>query len=406
MPCGYEAKRCWISDETLVGYRGPAERERESWIRMLRMVDSLTVKRSSYMSNRTTEVQLEHDSSPETRHGCTTPGIAPPDRDAGGSGGRNEFRVRCARAPRGLPILERAFPPTRAIRVGRRARVADVRRLAQRTVLFGLTLCALLSFGAMSSAAETGVRLDGPRTQGSLLRGRVPPGSTVEYEGDAVRVSKDGWFLVGFGRDAPPEAELVVVHPDGRRERRVLKVERREYDIQRIDGLPPGKVTPRSEEDLARIRADVRMVKQARAIDDPRADFLSGFRWPTRGRISGVYGSQRILNGEPRRPHFGIDIAAPTGTKVVAPADGVVTLVHPDMFFSGGTMIVDHGHGLSSAFLHLSRILVEKGQRVVQGQPIAEVGSTGRSTGPHVDWRINLFDRRLDPAFLVGPMPK
>ena len=250
------------------------------------------------------------------------------------------------------------------------------------------------------------MRLDGPRTQGGLLRGRVPPGSTVEYAGDAVRVSKDGWFLVGFGRDAPPEAELVVVFPDGRRERQVLKVDRREYDIQRIDGLPLRKVTPRSEEDLARIRAEVKMVMQARAIDDPRADFLGGFRWPAKGRISGVYGSQRILNGEPRRPHFGVEVAAPTGTEVSAPADGVVTLVHPDVFFSGGTLILDHGHGLSSAFLHLSRILVEKGERVVQGQLIAEIGETGRATGPHLDWRMNLLDRRIDPALLVGPMPK
>ena len=274
-----------------------------------------------------------------------------------------------------------------------------------RCVLRGLTLVALLSVCLAPAAAETGVRLDGPRTQGGLLRGQVPPGSTVEYEGDTVRVSRDGWFLIGFGRDAPPEAELVVVLPDGRRARRVLEVGRRQYDIQRIDGLPPSKVTP-SEEDLARIRAEVKMVREARAIDDRRTDFLSGFRWPIKGRISGIYGSQRILNGEPRRPHFGIDIAAPTGTKVVAPTDGVVTLVHPDMYFSGGTMIVDHGHGLSSAFLHLSRILVAKGERVAQGQVIAEVGSTGRSTGPHLDWRINLFDRRLDPALLVGPMPK
>ena len=234
----------------------------------------------------------------------------------------------------------------------------------------------------------------------------MPPGSAVEFEGEAVRVSKDGWFLVGFGRDAPPTAQLVVVFPDGRRERQELTVERREYAIQRIDGLPPGKVTPRSDEDIARIMAEIRLTKQARAIDDPRTDFLSGFRWPIKGVISGVYGSQRILNGEPRRPHFGIDIAAPTGTRVAAPADGVVTLVHPDMFFSGGTMIVDHGHGLSSAFLHLSRILVEKGQRVAQGETIAEVGSTGRSTGPHLDWRMNLFGRRIDPALLVGPMPK
>ena len=275
-----------------------------------------------------------------------------------------------------------------------------------RSILCGLTLSALLSVCLAPAVAETGVRLDGPRTQGGLLRGQVPPGSTVRYEDEAVRVSRGGWFLIGFGRDAPPDAELVVVFPDGRRERRVLRVEPRDYDIQRIDGLPPRKVTPRSKEDLARIAADVRMVKQARAINDPRADFLGGFQWPIKGRISGVYGSQRILNGEPRRPHFGIDIAAPTGTKVAAPADGVVTMVHPDMFFSGGTMIVDHGHGLSSAFLHLSRIRVEKGERVVQGQTIAEVGSTGRSTGPHLDWRINLFDRRLDPALLVGPMPK
>ena len=276
---------------------------------------------------------------------------------------------------------------------------------ARRPFLFAMTLFVLLPFGSVPVAAESGLRLDGPRLQGGLLRGRVPPGSTVEYEGGAVRVSQDGWFLVGFGRDAPPEAELAVVYPDGRSERQVLKVERREYNVQRIDGLPPSKVTP-SEDDLARIRKEVRIVKQARKIDHSRTDFLSGFQWPVKGIISGVYGSQRVLNGEPRRPHFGIDIAAPRGTKVVAPTDGVVTLVHPDMYFSGGTMIVDHGHGLSSAFLHLSRILVEKGERVTQGQVIAEVGSTGRSTGPHLDWRINLFDRRLDPSLLVGPMPE
>ena len=293
------------------------------------------------------------------------------------------------------------------IRAGAPRVVGAARMSGWLAVLCGaaVTLVALPWFAPAPAAAEAGVRLDGPRVQGGLLRGRVPPGSTVEYEGGAVRVSPDGWFLVGFGRDAPPEAELVVVRPDGRRERQMLKVERRRYDIQRIDGLPPSKVTP-SEEALARIREEVRIVRQARTIDAPRTDFLSGFQWPVKGRISGVYGSQRVLNGEPRRPHFGIDIAASAGTKVVAPTDGVVTLVHPDMYFSGGTMIVDHGHGLSSAFLHLSRILVEKGERVAQGQVIAEVGSTGRSTGPHLDWRINLFGRRLDPSLLVGPMPE
>ena len=136
---------------------------------------------------------------------------------------------------------------------------------ARRPFLIATALLVLLPFGSAPVAAETGVRLDGPRVQGGLLRGRVPPGSTVEYEGDAVRVSQDGWFLVGFGRDAPPEAELAVVYPDGRSERQVLKVEGRKYNIQRIDGLPPSKVTP-SEEDLVRIRAEVKMVKKVASI--------------------------------------------------------------------------------------------------------------------------------------------
>ncbi len=241
--------------------------------------------------------------------------------------------------------------------------------------------------------------------QGGLVRGRVAPGSSVTFQGEPVRVSKDGWFLIGFGRDAPPKVVLSLVLPDGRRQRHELAVAPRKYRIQRIDGLPRRKVTPGSR-DLARIRREAAMVKRARLRDDPRTDFLGRFRWPVKGRISGVYGSRRILNGEPRRPHYGIDIAAPKGTRVVAPAAGVVTLVHKDMYFSGGTLIVDHGHGLSSAFLHLSRIVVKEGQRVKQGQPIAAVGSTGRSTGAHLDWRINLFGRRLDAALLVGPMPK
>ncbi len=358
------------------------------------------------MNHGMNEGCFDHGPPASIRRGPPATGFAPSGvvpRGRHGAGGHG----RCSSSPpRRNVLLSRVFRRASASREPRRGNVVNAPIRTVRTVPCGLVLLALLPFGLTPATAETGIRLDGPRIQGGLLRGRVPSGSAVEFEGEPVRVSGDGWFLVGFGRDAPPEADLVVAFPDGRRERQVLQVKRREYRIQRIDGLPPGKVTPRSEEDLARIRAEVRMAGQARSIDDPRTDFLSGFRWPATGRISGVYGSQRILNGEPRRPHYGIDIAAPAGTRVVTPADGVVTLVHPDMFFSGGTLIVDHGHGLSSAFLHLSRILVEKGERVVQGQPIAEVGSTGRSTGPHLDWRINLFDRRLDPALLVGPMPE
>ena len=211
-------------------------------------------------------------------------------------------------------------------------------------------------------------------------------------------------FLIGFGRDAPAQTKLVVTFTDGSREWRELKVGQRKYKIQRIDGLPPRKISP-SEEDLARIHRESASIKEARTKDDARTDFLKGFIWPAKGRISGIYGSQRILNGEPRRPHYGLDIAAPVETPVVAPASGIVTLTHPDMFYSGGTLILDHGHGLSSTFIHLHRILVKEGQYVRQGDVIAEIGATGRVTGPHLDWRINLFKRRLDPQLILKAMP-
>ncbi|MFQ5934864.1 MAG: M23 family metallopeptidase [Acidiferrobacterales bacterium] len=255
-----------------------------------------------------------------------------------------------------------------------------------------------------SNALAGTLILEGPMIQGALVQGRADPGTRVEFNGQPVRVSDGGAFLIGFGRDAPRKLPLQATFPDGSREWRVLKVKQRKYKVQRVDGLPPRKVTP-TEEDLVRIRAESALIGKARKRDDARTDFSTGFIWPVQGRISGVYGSQRILNGEPRRPHYGIDIVAPVGTLVLAPADGVITLAHPDMFFSGGTMILDHGHGLSSTFLHLHRILVKEGQRVRQGEPIAEVGATGRITGAHLDWRINLFRHRLDPALVLDVMP-
>ncbi|MCF6281814.1 MAG: M23 family metallopeptidase [Candidatus Polarisedimenticolaceae bacterium] len=264
-------------------------------------------------------------------------------------------------------------------------------------------LLPLLLLLFVAPCVSASLLLEGDFTQGGLLNGRVTPGAKVALNGDAVRISEQGIFLIGFGRDEALINHLKVTNPDGSVERRKIELVKRQYDIQRVDGLPPSKVTP-PKHNWKRINAEGKQVKQARMRDDKRTDFLNGFKWPAIGRISGVYGSQRVLNGKPRRPHFGVDVAGPVGTQVVAPAGGLVTLVHSDMFYSGGTLIVDHGHGLSSSFLHLSKILVKQGDWVKQGEPIAEIGATGRVSGPHLDWRINLFKKRLDPALLVGPM--
>ena len=263
----------------------------------------------------------------------------------------------------------------------------------------------LLLGGLAALLALPGLALEGQATQGGLVQGQTQPGAEVALDGNPVRVWPDGRFLIGFGRDAPPEAALRVVLPDETVIERTLPVTQREFRVQRIDGLPPSRVKPPPEVG-ERIRREAQLVREAREQLSDRADYAAGFAWPLTGRISGVYGSQRILNGEPRQPHYGVDVARPTGTVVSAPAPGIVTLVEPDLYYSGGTLIVDHGRGLSSTFIHLSRILVAVGDRVAAGDPVAEVGATGRVTGPHLDWRMNLGEVRLDPALLAGPMPE
>jgi murein DD-endopeptidase MepM/ murein hydrolase activator NlpD len=263
----------------------------------------------------------------------------------------------------------------------------------------------LLIGGVFSGFSAQAVDLEGNYTQGGMLMGQVQPGEHVVLDGKPIQTSAQGRFLLGFGRDAKLNHNLLIERKDGARDTHEIILSKRDYRIQRIDGLPQSKVTP-PKRDWKRIKAETALVKQARQRKDDREDFLSGFIWPVQGRISGVYGSQRILNGDPKRPHFGVDIAAPVGTQVKAPADGVVTLTHNDMFYSGGTLIIDHGLQLSSSFLHLSKILVKEGQRVKQGEPIAEVGATGRVTGAHLDWRMNLGSARIDPQLLVPPMPE
>lgn len=264
-------------------------------------------------------------------------------------------------------------------------------------------LIAVFSLAATSSALAERVGFEGKFTQGGLIVGQAPPGAEVEIDDCPVSVSPEGRFVFGLGRNADGPV-TVTIRAGAEEFVHRLPVTPREYDIQRIDGLPPGKVTP-SAEDMKRIRAEQALINGARGQDLAREDYAADWVWPVTGVVSGVYGSQRILNGKPRRPHYGVDVAAPAGTPILAPADGVVALAHPDMYFSGHTVILDHGHGVTSTLIHMSEMHVEAGDEVARGDVIGAVGATGRATGPHLHWGVNWFDTRLDPALLAGPMP-
>lgn len=266
-----------------------------------------------------------------------------------------------------------------------------------------LALCASVVTAVMAGEGP-GLSLRGDWQQGAVLQGRVPPGTEVWFNGRALRLSTEGDFIFGLDRDAPEEAELRIRYageavPQTYR----YPVARRQYDIQRLDGLPPAMVTPPPEVQ-ARIREDQALAAAARQRDSLLTGFAESFAWPCLGRISGVFGSQRILNGVPKQPHYGVDVAVPTGTEVRAPASGIVSLARDDMYYTGGTLMLDHGHGLASTFLHLSKLLVREGQAVRQGEVIALSGATGRATGPHLDWRMSWFDARIDAQRLVPPM--
>jgi len=272
--------------------------------------------------------------------------------------------------------------------------------------------CSALAAVVMALAASplalgACLQFDGSLQQGGFIWGKVAPGSVVTLDGEQLDVLADGTTFAGFGRDAAASAELVVSGAQSCRE--TLQVARREYQIQRVEGVPQKTVTPPPEE-LERIRREATLVANARAPKLARPDLLNsvlaGFVWPVEGPISGVYGSQRFYNGEPRRPHFGVDVAVPTGTIVRAPAAGRVTLAEPDLYFSGGTVILDHGYRLSSSFLHMSEVSVQVGDELQAGDIIGAVGATGRATGPHLDWRMNWREERIDPQLLAPPMPK
>ena len=238
-------------------------------------------------------------------------------------------------------------------------------------------------------------------SQGQLLIVSHLPGVQATLDGRTLRVDAAGRFLLAAGRDARAPLHLQLRLPDGRMEELRIEVTPRDWPVEHIRGVPPRTVDP-PPEIAARIAREQAAVAAARQRDDARSDFAEGFRWPLSGRISGRFGSSRSYNGKPGSPHSGVDVAAPEGTALLAPAPGVVSHIGPDLYLTGGTVLIDHGHGLSSVFLHLSRIDVTPGQRLERGEVFGAVGATGRATGPHMHWGLNWFDLRLDPEQAPG----
>lgn len=265
---------------------------------------------------------------------------------------------------------------------------------------YALLLVSAFGFSQSSFAnPDLLIDLQGEITQGSLMVGKTQPGNSVHLDDRALKVSRHGLFTFGFSRDDEHKYQLKITN--GNEELvKSLQPSKREYNIQRVNGIAKKIMNP-DPKDIERARQDSKQIGQVRNQAADNIDFAHGFIAPSQGRVTGVYGSQRVYNGKPGNPHYGIDYAGKTGTLVQAPAAGVVTLWVPDMFYSGGTLVIDHGHGVTSTFLHLSGSLVKEGDKVLQGQNVAKIGSTGRSTGPHLDWRVNWFKVRLDPALVL-----
>ena len=278
----------------------------------------------------------------------------------------------------------------------------------KRRILHGFAICAGLLLCTVGAHAETVINgatlLRGGAVEGGLMIARTAPDNRVTLDDAAIPVAPDGLFIVGFHRDSDLPVTIGITTADGTSQLTVLTPQQRSYQIQRIDGLQKNLVTP-PEKVIARIKSDQAAVAAARQTPAAAGDFWRGIDWPVTGRISGVFGSQRILNGQPRQPHYGIDIAVPKGTPVRAPASGLVTLVK-DLYFSGWTVIINHGLGLNSTFLHLDSTAISVGDTVQRGSIIGTVGSTGRSTGPHLDWRLDWQGRRIDASLAAGPMPE
>ncbi len=270
---------------------------------------------------------------------------------------------------------------------------------------FGLAACASADDPA-AAADGLAIACQGAFLQGGLAVCRTAPGAAIHVAGEAAGTADaNGWFHVGFDRDSASEIGVVATLAEASAST-VLAVADRDFDVQRIDGLPPDKVEPRTPEQQRAVEES--WVKKRAAFETAAAGdgYAHGFIAAVDGITSGAWGRQRILNGEPKSPHGGWDIAADAGTPIVAPAAGVVTLADPDLYFEGGSIFLDHGNGLVSVMIHMSKIDVEAGQRVERGEKIGEVGSTGRTTGPHLHWGLKWRDKfYLDPELAVQFLP-
>ena len=246
---------------------------------------------------------------------------------------------------------------------------------------------------------NTKVFLEGDFIQGGLVKGKTDNNISLKFKKRLLRKTPKGLFVIGFGRDHPQTANLSL-KINQKWITKNINIEKRVYKTQIINGLEKKMVTP-PKSFYDRIIRENKVIKEIRNLDSDIDFIFQKLNWPAKGIISGVFGSQRILNGKPKRPHYGIDIAAKKGTSVIAPIESIVRMAEKDLYYTGGTIMLDHGHGVTSVYSHLSLINVNVGDKVKKGQKIGEIGSTGRSTGPHLDWRINWFLERLDPALLV-----
>lgn len=275
--------------------------------------------------------------------------------------------------------------------------------ISRRLLLWSGSAFVTVPFVAYAGVPRLAIK--GSLQQSGLVVGTAKEAS-VTVDGRAVSVSPDGLFAFGLNFDQTKPSEVIAKFGDGKSEARDVAPVVRKYDIQKVNGLPQQFVTPPPEVE-ERIRRENALVTEARKRDTAATDFAQTFDWPIKGIVSGTFGNQRIDNGTPMAPHFGVDIAAPKGTPIHAPVGGVVSLAEPDFYLTGGTTMLDHGHGVSTVYLHQDELKVKVGDVVKRGDLIGLVGMKGRATGPHLHWGMNWFQMRLDPSLsAVTPLPE